>query len=146
MEANAEAAPFVIRWSRSQHHRALSAPDQEHLVLIDDDRLVGFVLLAGLRNPNASIELQRIVVSSAGQGFGRQAIALVTTHAFDRLGAHRLWLDAKVENHRAIRAYERAGFVHEGVLRDALLTDGRHESLIVMSILKPAQPHVRRAL
>jgi hypothetical protein len=47
MEADAEAARFVFRWSRSEHHRALSDPDHAHLVLIDKGRLVGFLLLAG---------------------------------------------------------------------------------------------------
>ena len=36
------------------------------------------------------------------------------------------------------------GFKREGVLRDAVLTDGVYESLIVMSILKPER-HARVA-
>lgn len=60
-------------------------------------------------------------------------------HAFNELAAHRLWLDVKVANERAQRAYQRAGFVREGVLRDALLTNGNFESLIVMSMLRHEQ-------
>jgi diamine N-acetyltransferase len=96
---------------------------------------VGFVLLAGLTNENRSVGLRRIVVEPAGRGLGRAALALVLDHAFDGLGAHRVWLDVKVDNARARRAYEAVGFVAEGVLRDALLTDGRYESLVVMSVL-----------
>jgi RimJ/RimL family protein N-acetyltransferase len=38
-------------------------------------------------------------------------------YGFGSLGAARLWLDASSENPRAIRTYERAGFVLEGRLR-----------------------------
>ena len=99
--------------------------------------MVGFVLLAGLANPHRCVELRRIVVSPAGHGLGRVGLALTIDHVFDRLHAHRLWLDVKVDNHRAQRAYERAGFIREGVLRDALLVDGTYVSLIVMSIIAP---------
>jgi diamine N-acetyltransferase len=141
MEADPDAASFILRWSKDQHCLALRDPDQAHITLEEDERLVGFVLLAGLRNPNRSIELRRIVVSPAGHGLGSRALMIVIDHAFDRLGAHRLWLDVKVYNHRAQRAYDRAGFQREGVLRDALLTDGVFESLVVMSILESERSH-----
>jgi RimJ/RimL family protein N-acetyltransferase len=59
----------------------------------------------------------------------------VLDHAFGTLAAHRVWLDVKVGNERARRAYASVGFVDEGVLRDALRADGGYESLAVMSIL-----------
>jgi diamine N-acetyltransferase len=135
MEAAAGAAPWIVRWSRERHERAMVDPDEAHLLVCDGDRPVGFVLLAGLTNENRSVGLRRIVVEPAGRGLGRAALALVLDHAFDGLGAHRVWLDVKVDNARARRAYEAVGFVAEGVLRDALLTDGRYESLVVMSVL-----------
>jgi RimJ/RimL family protein N-acetyltransferase len=39
-------------------------------------------------------------------------------------------------NPRAIRAYEKAGFVHEGRLRQAEFKDGKYIDILVMSILK----------
>jgi diamine N-acetyltransferase len=134
-EADPDASPFVIRWSREQHERALSDADQAHLLVASGDAAVGFVLLAGLENEHRSVELRRIVVATKGRGLGREALALVLDHAFGPLGAHRVWLDVKVHNERARRAYAAVGFVEEGVLREALLSDGTYESLAVMSIL-----------
>ena len=57
--------------------------------------------------------------------------------AFEEHGAHRLWLDVKPHNERARALYRSEGFVEEGVLRDALLTGDRFESLLVMSLLRP---------
>jgi diamine N-acetyltransferase len=45
-----------------------------------------------------------------------------------------------VQNERARRAYAAVGFVEEGTLRDALLTNGVYESLVVMSILDREWP------
>lgn len=137
MEAASTAAPFIIRWSSAEHHQALEDPDQDHIAIEENARLAGFILLAGLTDRNHAIELRRIVVAKPGNGLGGRALGLVIDYAFERLRAHRLWLDVKVDNHRAKRAYERAGFKREGVLRDALLTNGVYESLIVMSVLRP---------
>ena len=136
LEADPEALPFILRWSDHEHLAAISDPDQVHLAIDVGDQLAGFALLAGIGNHHRSVELRRLVVSPPGQGLGKTALALIIQHAFERLGAHRLWLDVKVANRRGRRAYERAGFIREGVLRDALLTDGNYESLIVMSILE----------
>ena len=135
MEAAAGAAPWIVRWSRERHERAIVDLDEAHLLVCDGEQPVGFVLLAGLTNENRSVELGRIVIEPAGRGLGRAALRLVLDRAFGELGAHRVWLDVKVDNARARRAYEAVGFVEEGVLRDALLTDGRYESLAVMSVL-----------
>jgi len=137
MEAAPTAAPFISRWSAAEHREALEDPDQDHIAIVDDDQLAGFILLAGLTNANHAIELRRIVVAKPGAGLGGRALELVIEYGFERLDAHRLWLDVKLDNHRAQRAYERAGFKREGVLRDALRTNGVYESLLVMSILKP---------
>jgi len=40
-----------------------------------------------------------------------------------------------VENHRSLAAHERAGFEREGVLREALLEDGRYRDAVVFSVL-----------
>ncbi len=75
-------------------------------------------------------------MATKGEGLGREALELVLAHAFGELGAHRVWLEVKVDNERARRAYAAVGFVDEGVLRDALLTGGSFESLVVMSMLE----------
>ncbi|WP_197372312.1 GNAT family N-acetyltransferase, partial [Streptomyces clavuligerus] len=49
----------------------------------------------------------------------------------------RISLEVYAFNPRARRAYEKAGFVAEGVLRDALLWEGERVDATVMSILAP---------
>ena len=136
LEGEPDVAPFICAWSRSRHAQAISDGDERHLIIVDGQQRVGFALLAGLATERHSVELRRIVVSHRGSGLGRKALGLIIEHVFRDLRAHRLWLDVKPCNERALRVYGSLGFVREGVLRDALLVDGRYQSLAVMSLLR----------
>ena len=137
-----ESAPdnrsFVGVWSREEHLAFLSGAGNAHRLLFDgrDDRPVGYFLLSGLDSPHRSIELKRIVIRPKGLGLGRAALKLVKRIAFESLGAHRLWLDVFLFNHRARHLYASEGFIPEAVLRECVLRDGRYESLQVMSLLE----------
>jgi RimJ/RimL family protein N-acetyltransferase len=134
-EADPDTAQYIDAWTREMHERAIVDAEQAH-IMIESDGPVGFVLLAGIGGPNRTIELRRMVITRKGLGFGRRALQLLLKHVFGVLGAHRVWLDVKVHNQRARRAYQTAGFVEEGVLRDALATGYGYESLLVMSMLE----------
>jgi diamine N-acetyltransferase len=129
---------FVAQWTRDQHEKALADPDIRHLIIerVDDQRPVGYVVLAGLENSNRSVEFRRIVVTEKGKGYGRRALQLVKRLAFEDLDAHRLWLDVKDHNVRARYVHESEGFIVEGTLRECFKVDDTFESLVVMSMLK----------
>jgi RimJ/RimL family protein N-acetyltransferase len=135
-ETEEEAARLVGQWSRQRHREALARDDEEHLLILVDEKPAGFALLQGIGGANRSIEIRRIVVNERGRGLGRRALDLIVDRAFTRHAAHRVWLDTFTWNERAQRAYAAAGFVWEGVLREALLKNGRFESLVVMSVLR----------
>jgi diamine N-acetyltransferase len=70
------------------------------------------------------------------QGYGTEAVRLLVKHGFNTLNLNRIYLHVFENNSRAIRAYEKAGFVHEGRLRQAGFKDGKYIDILVMSILK----------
>ena len=137
-ESNPHNAQFIIPWTKQQHKDAFLNKDILHLVV--DDKLtnkpVGHVILAGLKNPNNSIEFMRIVIAKKKKGYGQETIGLIKKIAFEKLKAHRLWLDVKVKNHIAQRLYKSQGFIKEGVLRECLLSNNKYDSLVIMSFLK----------
>lgn len=69
------------------------------------------------------------------QGFGTKAMQLMCRHVFDDLNLHRLWLRVFQTNQRAIRSYEKAGFVQEGRMREAQYLEGKYVDVLIMSIL-----------
>ena len=70
----------------------------------------------------------------AGRGFGTEATRLVLDHVFS-LGVHRVELEVYAFNPRARHVYQKAGFIHEGTLRQALLWDGRWVDAEIMAVL-----------
>jgi RimJ/RimL family protein N-acetyltransferase len=133
-EGNEENCKYIIPWSVERHLQALSDHDTAHLILQDEVN-VGYVILAGLLDPNQSIEFRRIVITEKGKGYGKEAVEIIKKLAFETYHAHRLWLDVKAQNYRAQSLYSRAGFIVEGTLRECLKSGDEYESLIIMSIL-----------
>lgn len=72
-----------------------------------------------------------------GRGLGTEAARLIVGYGFERLRLHRIDLDVFAFNPRAKRAYEKVGFVVEGVRRDAFRFDGEYTDEILMAILAP---------
>ncbi|GAC1523237.1 MAG: hypothetical protein NVS2B8_05470 [Vulcanimicrobiaceae bacterium] len=57
-------------------------------------------------------------------------------YVYSRANAHRLQLEVYEDNARARRAYARAGFVEEGVLRDAVTREGEWVPLVLLAMLE----------
>lgn len=109
-------APFITDEDDSRLAGYLADPDAA-LVIWQAGAVRGFGLYCGLAAPGANVELRRLALDQAGGGNGAAFLKALVDHAFEGLGARRLWLDASSENLRAQRAYQRAGFTLEGRLR-----------------------------
>ena len=51
-----------------------------------------------------------------GRGLGTEATALIVEHGLSTIGLDRITLDVLARNPRAVRAYEKAGFVRTGTM------------------------------
>jgi diamine N-acetyltransferase len=69
------------------------------------------------------------------QGYGTEAMRLILSHAFQTLNLHRVFLHVDETNTGGVRAYEKAGFIHEGRQRAARFDDGKYIDVLMMSIL-----------
>jgi RimJ/RimL family protein N-acetyltransferase len=80
------------------------------------------------------------------KGHGTDALRAICDFGFGALRLERIGLYVYAGNDRARRAYEKAGFVHEGTLRRAHVARGEHHDVHVMSLLRSewqAQPRKR---
>lgn len=87
---------------------------------------------------NRSAEFGILIGEKAywNQGFGREATQLTLQHGFDDLNLHRIFLRVYENNPRAIACYKAAGFVLEGVLREAIFKNGSYINEVEMGILQ----------
>jgi len=70
------------------------------------------------------------------QGYGTEVMALLLRHGFRTLNLNRVYLQVFAENKRAIRTYEKVGFVHEGRKRQAVYKNGKYSDILFMSVLR----------
>jgi len=66
------------------------------------------------------------------QGYGAEAITTLLSYAFHRLGLKSVYLRVYRSNRRAIRCYEKVGFVKEGILRAGSRAREGFEDLVLM--------------
>jgi len=135
-EADADTAMWLGQTGRSWHERVLADPDQQHLTAEDAGTPAGFVVLAGVRSGSGTIELRRMVVSSAfrGTGRGRELLRAALAHARREHRATQVWLDVKVPNLRARGLYESEGFTPARTIPGgATEPDGTTTDLLVMT-------------
>lgn len=70
------------------------------------------------------------------KGFGNDALRIVTRLAFEKMNLNRLWLTVLVDNSRAVRCYEKCGFIHEGLLRQESYVDGKYRDVFMMGLIR----------
>jgi RimJ/RimL family protein N-acetyltransferase len=71
-----------------------------------------------------------------GKGYGTDVMNVLLRFAFTELNLRRVSLSVFEYNPRAIRSYEKAGFRHEGHVRNALNREGRRWDAVYMGILR----------
>ncbi|MFL4472641.1 GNAT family N-acetyltransferase [Paeniglutamicibacter sp. MACA_103] len=79
-----------------------------------------------------------LVPEARGNGIGTEALSQIVEFAFVRCNLRRVHLQVIASNLGAIRAYEKAGFVIEGRLRQHAWVRGNYEDIVVMGILRSA--------
>lgn len=70
------------------------------------------------------------------QGYGTEVMRLLLRVGFGTLNLNRVFLCVDAANKGGIRAYEKAGFVHEGCFRQGAYRDGQYEDMLFMSVLR----------
>lgn len=129
---------LVARWTREQHLEAAARPDVAYLLCETPGAApLAFAIVEALDNVHEGAKLKRIAVESPGCGVGGAFLKLLLAWVFESTPAARLWLDVFSDNERARRAYRRAGFTEDGVLRQAyVLPSGERVDRVLMSVLR----------
>jgi len=114
-----------------------------------DGLIVGSTRYLHIDPPNHTLE---IGWTFYGLGARRTAVnteskLLLLTHAFDVLGANRVWLQTDKRNERSQNAMARLGAIREAELRDErILADGTLRTSVVYAVIHPEWPAVRDRL
>jgi len=144
----------ISRFEEEQWYDAMmEKPPSEHVFVIevkDQDnpqnyRAIGTCQFLDIHWHHRTAELGIMIGEKSfwDQGYGTETMRLLLDHGFASLNLHRIWLQVYAKNKRGIRAYEKAGFIHEGTFRQADYQHGRYHDIHIMSVLKDEwQPYL----
>ncbi|MBN2146051.1 MAG: GNAT family N-acetyltransferase [Anaerolineales bacterium] len=139
-----EEAWFDDLQKRAPDERPLSIEVRQSSTAGDDGWiLIGDCGLLNIDQRNRSAELGIMIGDKTfwNRGYGTEAVRLLVKHGFQTLNLHRIFLRVFETNPRAIRSYEKAGFVSEGRQRQAEFRGGKYIDVIVMSMLDSEYDH-----
>jgi RimJ/RimL family protein N-acetyltransferase len=128
----------VKEWQEKEQENKQSDLFVFSIRTLEDNRLIGDVGLDGVLW-NHGETFASIGIGDReywGKGYGTDAMRLILRYAFFELNLQRVSLNVFDYNTRAIRSYEKLGFIHEGRLRGVVKRDGRWYDLVFMGILR----------
>ena len=70
------------------------------------------------------------------RGYGTEIIELIKYYGFDRLNLNRIYLGYTANNKSASKAYQKAGYVFEGILKEDIYRNSQYYDSIRMAILR----------
>lgn len=111
-----------------------------HFVMcrLADGEPIGTVGLHDLDFVNGNAEFGIMIgeKSEWNKGYGTDALRAICDFGFGALRLERIELEVYAGNARGRRSYEKAGFSLEGTLRRRHFSEGRHEDVLIMSLLR----------
>jgi RimJ/RimL family protein N-acetyltransferase len=131
---------ITLKQERTDIRAALKSDKQAyHMILRQSDNApIGFLRFSYIDRLSGNVWLRVIIGERKawGKGYARDALQSYLNWLFDVIAIHRVTLECYSTNKRAIRFYRQLGFRIEGVLREAVLTDGRYHDIFSFGLLR----------
>lgn len=98
---------------------------------------IGSVYLRDIDQENSKAEYGIFIgiKEALGKGFGSEAAKLIIQYGFQELNLHKIFLRVFSNNIRAIKSYEKAGFIKEAYLREEVRIDNIFYDIVRMAII-----------
>lgn len=108
-----------------------------NIVEKESDNLIGNCDIRVVPNSRNAI-LGICIGESEGRnkGYGTEAISLMLNFCFNELNMHRVKLTVLADNTRAVKCYEKCGFVTCGHEHEVAYINGEYKDVLSMEILK----------
>lgn len=129
--------PAVTRYLEARHRRHTMDDLRLYVatmplcgIFVDNTHVGNIKMEVDVRHNRGDIGLL-IGPEHWGKGYATKAITMITRYAWD-VRLHKVTAGAYAENVGSIRAFERAGFKQEGLLKDHWLVDGEYQDGILL--------------
>ena len=119
-----------LNWLKTQVETGKAA--QMIICESDTDKPLGSVYIRDIDREHRKGEYGIFIGedTARGRGIGTATAKLMIQYAFEELVLHRLFLRVYADNLRAVRSYEKAGFVREAYLKDDVYVNGAFRDIV----------------
>lgn len=109
------------------------------IILKDGDRHIGNIKLGPVDSNHRLADIGILIGEKDcwGKGYALEAINLVVDYAFNALNLHKVTAGCYAPNKGAIRAFEKAGFVQEGVRKAHCFFEGKYVDDVLLGLVRP---------
>jgi len=143
--------PEIVRYTYFYHpvsemeHKSCfsSLPLQKDQILfgietIEENKLIG---TCGFHDINHICRKAELIIKISdknewGKGYGKDALQILIDFGFSDLNLRRIWLRVLADNDRAIKLYQNAGFITEGLLKEDHYIQGEYKDVIIMAFIR----------
>ena len=145
--------PQVNQFLESRFHRFSEAdlrayvakfqsdPDHVFLAVVarDTETHIGNVKLGPIDRHHGFADMGLLIGERTywGRGIATEVISLVARYAFDELKLRKVTAGCYATNRGAIKAFEKAGFVREGLRRKQYESNGEYVDHVMLGLLGP---------
>jgi RimJ/RimL family protein N-acetyltransferase len=132
------SAQKIQEWYEKDIEKGIEEGCAFFIRTLADDQVIGFVGLWDTSWKHGDAELGIAIGDREywGKGFGTDAMRLILRYGFTEMNLERITLGVFDYNKRAIRTYEKTGFILEGRMRQAVHRDGSRADIVYMGILR----------
>nr|WP_028411283.1 GNAT family protein [Bacillus sp. 123MFChir2] len=111
---------------------------EQRAICSEDDVHIGWVDLKNFDRTNKNAELGIAIGDKRywGKGYGMAALYKMLQIGYEQFDLEKIWLRADADNTNAMKSYEKAGFVCEGLMRKDRLRHGEFIDRYRFSMLK----------
>ncbi len=109
------------------------------IVLNDGDRHIGNIKLGPVDSNHRLADIGILIGEKDcwGKGYALEAINLIVDYAFNTLNLHKVTAGCYAPNKGAIRAFEKAGFVQDGVRKSHCFFEGEYVDDVLLGLVNP---------
>ena len=130
--------PLSLEQEEKWYHDMLRDPSVQAFAVEFEGQHVGSAGFSNIDGRNSRAEVGLFIGSPEmwDRGLGSDVLKTLVRFGFEQMNLNRIYLQVFAGNQRAIHLYEKVGFRHEGLWRQAAFRQGRYHDLLWMSILR----------
>lgn len=129
--------PVNMKQQQDFFQEVVSSGEDVHLAIYSEGEITGIVSLEDEEDDvrAATIGLW-IATEYQGNGYGTEAVELITDYGFNELNYHRISARAYEDNKASQKIWEKLGFEKEGELREKTFYKGEFGDIYIYGVLE----------